>query len=416
MAVVLATFLSMQGASEVFGSTLGGSSQTYQQIQAVFAEEAISGGLTEFLRSFSPFDSIHVRAEGGYIMGNSIKEKDVLTIKAGIKNQHMEVFPLNRRANIAVQAACAYLLSNKFHQLRTLLVQSRVKPADIDRVVDILLSPNIKFLYFQSSQSTFPLFKRFDSEWYYLGDNGALDVDVIYFLLKRELEGAGNHLLEEYILHEVLENISSLGRNAKERHNNIIILTQKLFERSPHQKQKVPRGQTPLGKVLREFIKTEQDKIVIPNAPIVRTGKEALLWGMLVRMLLIPDNEPILLEDKYQLLLAIVPDGLSSEERHRRVMGALESDLDMAISIDLMIAHFKPSVDPDIQDKNTKRMGRKFLILKERPELWFDAILSRGETYKDKDYLADFLKSVPVISRYLLSLIRSEIRALDRAA
>jgi len=82
-------------------------------------------------------------------------------------------------------------------------------------------------------------------EEYYLGGSNALAVDIIEFLRMMERTLGIPDLVDEYILHEVLERID-FGHDSYGNHREIIAVTAKVFNR--------PEGQNPLGKALRSFI------------------------------------------------------------------------------------------------------------------------------------------------------------------
>jgi len=87
-------------------------------------------------------------------------------------------------------------------------------------------------------------------EKYLLGHESAIAVNVVRHLRAWEKRTGGKGLLEEYVLHEALENVDMPGLTQEEKHRAIIGVTNMIFARRDF---KSPR-RTPLGLALRIFI------------------------------------------------------------------------------------------------------------------------------------------------------------------
>ncbi len=111
-----------------------------------------------------------------------------------------------------------------------------------------------------------------DRERYFLGSESAIAVDLAGFIMERQGDsGLPGDLLEEYVLHEALENVvftDTEGNvlSADEKHHRIINLTSDLFARGDFS---VPR-ETPLGSLLRDFI---DEKVHLVDAIKILEGR-----------------------------------------------------------------------------------------------------------------------------------------------
>jgi len=361
-------------------------------------------------RTDAPPGNVSENETDGYIAGNSVTAQQKKEIQAAIRGGNMEVVEYNRRAVIAVEAAYANILAHKKDRLIKLLKEYGVtSPLDIDRVIRMLTeSPLVNFNFFKTTSKLVPLYKKNDPDWYYLGDSQSLAVDIIYYLMKREQEGAGIDLLEEYVLHELLENFTALGKNSKQRHIKIITLTQRLFDRAPVGRSLNWRGRTVLGTILREYIDLRRKEEIAPESEAERVSRQPILWSMLRRMMEIPDSLALLQEDKYQLLLGLVGVVPDHAKRREMINQLIHNDPDLALSIDLLIAQFKPYTDAQKQAEETNKTARRIPILHERPEVWLDAAFQRAAAYKGQDYMSHFLKSIGLFIRYLTKVSRKQ--------
>ena len=347
--------------------------------------------------------------EDGHIVGEGVTKADKDEIKAKIRDGYPEVIGLNTTALWATVAVCNNLLIHRKKQLEELLQTYGVEdPQDIRKVLSILSNPLAHFRFFTTEK----LFKPGRSDWYYLGDSQSLAVEVIYYLMQQEREGAGDNLLEEYILHEVLENIHALGDNAKQRHSNIILLTQELFARVPI--DRVPgrpwRGQTVLGSLLRKFIDLQITGKATSEIPVEPTAPRSLFWNFKRWLIDAPDALDLNVMDTWKLLLGLTPEKLSPKDQIAHISKLLIDNPDLALSIDLMIAKFVPDPDSRKERDQAAKVALEHPILQERPDVWIDAAVERARAYKSQDYLKHLLRNVGVFITYLTTVKRQLLK------
>ncbi|MBD3379152.1 MAG: hypothetical protein GF408_01670 [Candidatus Omnitrophica bacterium] len=121
------------------------------------------------------------------------------------------------------------------------------RDAEVEKTVGDI-GPEMRLEWMRSRVEVAP-----GEEKYLLGNSSSLAVDIIEYLDIYERKGnlpaeMRSRLLQEYILHEVLE------KNPDLSHGDIISLTTKIFEREEPGPGLLAPGDTPLGVALREFI------------------------------------------------------------------------------------------------------------------------------------------------------------------
>ena len=152
-----------------------------------------------------------------------------------------------------------------------LLKDAGLSDEEIDIVVLALAVPGTYFTMFET--------KVEGAEKYICGTQSALGIDLIKYLLHREVVAGEENLVLEDILHEALENTSLT-------HNQIITLTTKLLH--PEDKELIAeleanegnpdadvRGRTALGKEVRGFINAKAE--IGENPALVSDEDEALI-------------------------------------------------------------------------------------------------------------------------------------------
>ena len=148
---------------------------------------------------------------------------------------------------------------------------------------------------------TWMITRVYGKEKYILGHERGLAVDIILAILAVPDEGQRNKLLQEYILHEVLESMDIPGYTGDMKHNYIIRLTQALLypDVLPQPAPNDPRyrelygdapivlrnGQTALGKFLRAFIDEKatvwEGQTVVHQDVFTSAVAHLIRWGVL---------------------------------------------------------------------------------------------------------------------------------------
>src|SRR5262249_21358870 len=117
------------------------------------------------------------------------------------------------------------------YRIKWMLQKANVRPEEINAVLASLENPDQSFYWFMAFVK--------DYEKYLLGSGSALAVDVIDYLTNVEKKWNMADLVDEYLLHEVLEQCSSL------HHRQIIDITSQFFNR---------QNSNPLKRALRFWI------------------------------------------------------------------------------------------------------------------------------------------------------------------
>ena len=169
-------------------------------------------------------------------------------------------------------------LISRWKDIKSRLEEKGVPQDEIDKVHFRLLNPN-DFSWFEAKVEL----GEKAQEKYFIGNKSALAVNIIEFLKDwQKRSDVPDNLLDEYILHEALENIP----DAQLDHEAVIELTSELFEnRELNDDQR-----TPLGQALRDFIDVKLDaeaaKAVLNkirlgqhvNVSIIPVSKNTLLF------------------------------------------------------------------------------------------------------------------------------------------
>jgi len=189
-------------------------------------------------------EKIKGRREKPPITGNVIKgftPEEEAELRVGIMANSGAVMDQNMDIVDIVDKRCHRLL--KFGGNIEFLLRTRGIPENqISRVISALKVPHEAFQWFNA------IVKSEDK--YLLGHESALAVNLIRYLMVREkLEGIGD-LVDEYILHEALENIDWKGDERRDQHHKIIDFTNLYFRQGKYE----DTGQTSLGRALATFI------------------------------------------------------------------------------------------------------------------------------------------------------------------
>ncbi|KJJ83939.1 hypothetical protein OMAG_002194 [Candidatus Omnitrophus magneticus] len=126
-------------------------------------------------------------------------------------------------------------IKEKINYIYFLLKQHKITDEQILEFINILDDYKNKFKWFNTTIE--------NEEKYFIGTKTALAVDIISFLSLYEKKHNLKNLIDEYILHELLENTDLT-------HKDIIKITTIFFGRGEYPSH----GTTPLGRALREFI------------------------------------------------------------------------------------------------------------------------------------------------------------------
>ena len=232
-------------------------------------------------------------AEG---LDNTVKDKDGKTEEDRWREESS--IPENQVASgtvTAVKNAAKTIIDEKVPEIRASLKEKNVPDQEIEKVERILnnLAQSLPRKDMNGGEIIGWMRSRAEitpdgKEKYLLGNQSALSEDIVEFLIlsqgRTDLSPQEKaYLLEEYILHEVLENTSL-------EHGEIIGLTTKLFGRGEMGVDFNRHGETPLGAALRSFLDV---KLVTsaatgvlqnmrpgehPNVTLIPVKGDQLLW------------------------------------------------------------------------------------------------------------------------------------------
>ncbi|MEW5758843.1 MAG: hypothetical protein AB1755_05200 [Candidatus Omnitrophota bacterium] len=193
---------------------------------------------------------VHSKDEGSGQIARGYSAEEIIQIEADIRQDSETVKAAGQSVVGLVNKRAARIISREA-ELRRLLEARNIPAEQVKRVFACLRSPPEYFNWF-NARAEF-------SNRYFLGSNCALAVNLIWYLFSQEGQaGLPKDLIDEYILHEALENIPDQYLD----HYAAIGLTQQFFNRgkdwqvNPIAQPDEDKSNTVLGRVVRGFIET----------------------------------------------------------------------------------------------------------------------------------------------------------------
>ena len=321
------------------------------------------------------------------IVGSHVKESEIKQIERLIPFEGHEVIGLDTSGAVeAVETACSLFLKERGERLRATLVQLDVPENEIDGVFEMLKHPTRDFHYFKAK------FNEMDEEWYYLGNRNALAIDVVKFLRDYQRTATNQDLLQEYIIHEVLHNITQFRR--KLGHWSIIKLTQGLFDRPSYDPREGKRTPTPLGVAFRKLIESHLRPFSQADLNFIRKVLDELSGPM---------DEPGGRADLSYLPAHISKD-VDPDSLLERAGKLIERKPELALALDHLIAAFAPQEDEPLRTRD--KIRAEYPQLLKRPEVWLAAVRQRELHYMG----SPFWEMLAPGSRVLENFFSDEVR------